>query len=424
MSDNVVKFKNAIEKLQSMAMPYQAEARYMSDMSNWLTVHATKYMPRRDENGNMYIPSTAMARNFASVPRNTVHTTMNHVVASHFSGNWDTMPIVILAPFNSVTQKNGNPAEVAGTDTYWSVDPDKGFQLPPDAVIIKPDNNGPVYNVDGNIVTYKTDNYTPAEVQQILSMLSEEELQKYNRYMRGELNEVEMMDVLWTDPVVKKAYDNAKDKAAFLRGYMEEARYEILTHFLRNAVIKLTMQNMGYNYVQCYDLDDNSQAIAETANANGLDGNMSNKGHSHSVYKSMEEEYQRFDNAVNGGIFDSGLYNAKDAEELYSAITKMSTYMNPDEFLSAIVSGKAPDLYSDFVHRFEYFKEQRKLKHQTIAEFDPFLDKTLHRTAQEVEKTFIQWMDKIKQWPDYDKLISKLKSYQMAQHMQRAGHEL
>ena len=79
-------FVSGIQKLQDFEDNVQAQVKYMSDMNNWVMVHATKYMPRRLSDGSLAIPTTAMATNY-DVPRATVHTTLNHIVDAN-SGGW------------------------------------------------------------------------------------------------------------------------------------------------------------------------------------------------------------------------------------------------------------------------------------------------------------------------------------------------
>jgi hypothetical protein len=95
-------FTQGIERIKSDERYIDTD--YMADMSHWCAVHATKYMPRHHKDGTMYIPSIAMATDF-DFPRSTVHVTLNHVVTAHLMGNWNDMPIVVLAPYNDVTEK-------------------------------------------------------------------------------------------------------------------------------------------------------------------------------------------------------------------------------------------------------------------------------------------------------------------------------
>ena len=146
--------------------PTEQNEKYVSNMSNWLCVHATNYMPQQDAQGNYFIKTTAMATN-NEIARATVHVTLNQIVLSHMGGNWDFAPFIILAPYNDVVEMNGNPSMVASEDTYFIPNPDTGLVLPKNTRIIKPDN-GALFTIGEHVSTYKTDNYTDQEIQTIL----------------------------------------------------------------------------------------------------------------------------------------------------------------------------------------------------------------------------------------------------------------
>ena len=84
---NAGAFKDGIKVLtgNDVQMTEGQEVEYMSDVNNWVLVHATKYMPLKNENGQFYIPTTAMATQF-EIPRSTVHFTLNHIVTNHGYG--------------------------------------------------------------------------------------------------------------------------------------------------------------------------------------------------------------------------------------------------------------------------------------------------------------------------------------------------
>ena len=148
---------------------YITEEKYVSDMSNWLCVHATNYMPQQNTTGDYFIQTTAMATN-NEIARATIHVTLNQIVYSHMSGNWDSASFVILAPYNDVVEINGKPSMVASEDTYFIPNPDTGLVLPKNACIIKPDNST-LFTIGEHVSTYKTDNYTEQEIQTILSFM-------------------------------------------------------------------------------------------------------------------------------------------------------------------------------------------------------------------------------------------------------------
>lgn len=414
-------FRNAIDALSAKAggdldrrIQQEQVLDYVRNMDNWLCVHATRYLPLKSGDGDMYIPTTAMATNFEEHPRNTVHFTFNHVVAAHTEGNWDTVPYVILAPYKSVVELNQNPAEVSPTDTYWSVDPDVGLRLPRDAYIVKPDNSV-LFSIGEHGATYKTDNFTDKEIQQIESMLSPKDKETYEKYKNADFADDEIygsygiLEIL--PDVGKKMYAASKDKKAFLRGLYEEAKFEILSTFLRDAVVKLAMDKMGYEYVHYGDACPRSVVVAEVAEANGLNANASDKGHFNSMYWEIEDVYKSLDRVVEGEFSNDGLYNQQNTNDLYNEILSVRKKEYGDIFLDSIINNQPIDFYSLYVERFELMASgvYPLTKAKTIAEFDANLDKTVRRNVDKLTARYKQWLAQIAKWPGYDEFIVKLK---------------
>jgi len=65
-------FFDAMRKLNIKSAEYDRQTNYMQDMNNWLCVHATKYMPKRNSDDKLNIQTTAMAEGY-TFPRQTVH---------------------------------------------------------------------------------------------------------------------------------------------------------------------------------------------------------------------------------------------------------------------------------------------------------------------------------------------------------------
>ena len=322
---------------------------YMAKPENWCVVHATKYLPRRNQNGTMYIPSTAMATNF-EVPRNTVHTTFNHVVRGHMMGNWDDSPIVVLTPYSDIVKANGNPAQVSGVDTYWSVNPHTGLVLSDKTFVIQPSNDV-LYSINEHAATYKRDNFTEEEIQTILSMLNPEELETYNKYKNGDLKDYEIEHEFYGDERIKKMYESAQNKKAFLRGLFEESRFDILSHFLRNAVVRMSMEKMGFR--ESDELSDGSSvntAVAETAVNMGLHATSSNKGHSGSIYAEMENFWGYAKTCFDGGFDKYGILKAPDCEEL---IVFMAKHINTNPVMREIIQNLIENKPLDFMKLYE-----------------------------------------------------------------------
>lgn len=407
-------FRNAIDALSAKAggdLDWRIQLDYLRNMDNWLCVHVTRYLPLKSGDGDMYIPTTAMATNFEEHPRNTVHFTFNHVVGAHMVGNWDAVPYVILAPYKSVVELNQNPAEVSSTDTYWSVDPDVGLKLPRDTYIVKPDNSV-LFSIGEHGATYKTDNFTDKEIQQIESMLAPMDKKNYDKYKNVDFADYEVAYILEGLPDVgKKMYAASKDKKAFLRGLLEEAKFEILSTFLRDAVVKLAMDKMGYRYVNVRAMDAASFEIQKVAEANGLNANASDKGHFNSIYSAIESVYRSLHRAFEGGPYNEGLYNQQNINDLYNEILSAREEVYSDMYLDSIINNQPIDFYSLYVKRFEHEASgmYSMTKAKTIAEFDANLDKTVRRNVDKLTARYKQWLAQIAKWPGYDKFIVKLK---------------
>jgi len=452
-------FRQAVEKLQNN----YADEEYMSDMNNWCVVHATKYMPHKNSDGLMFIQSTGMATNF-DLPRATVHTTLNHVVKAHGLGSWDDMPIVILSPYKDIVKENGNPAEIAAVDTYWSTNPERGLVLPKSTFVIRPSNDV-LFKIDEHGATYKRDNYTEEEVEAILKMLNDSDRATYEKYKNGDLKDYEVEEEFRFDERVKKMYDSAKDKKAFLRGLFEESRFDILSHFLRDAVIHMAMEKMHFHeLVATSDGSEPVVAIYEAATAAGIKGATSNKGHSYSLYCQMDNLSECVYMYLKGESLtkkDGGIMNAATMGSLVDSIStpsglpqifvseiKLSIMNNTPidfmklyetqfmEFVSAervnaqfdlenatrrlekeIPSWRFPDEARKNTEIEEAKKWQKRAtdelkrlsKINTMADFDKNLSDSFRKHATRLSAEYNAWREKLTKKPDYDKLVEKLK---------------
>lgn len=467
-------FTQGIERIKSDERYIDTD--YMADMSHWCAVHATKYMPKHHEDGTMYIQTTAMATDF-DIPRSTIHVTLNHVVTAHMGGNWNDMPIVVLAPYNDVTEKNGNPAEVAGTDTYWSANPDTGLILPKDTYIVQPKNDGPLYQIGEHGATYKRDNYTEEEVALIESWLSPSDLEIYTNYKNGDFQPWKIENEFYGDERVKQMYESAKDKRAFLRGLFEESRFNILSQYLRDMVVRMSMEKMGKRWID--DILDNSvrsQIIANTAEAVGLPGNSSNKGHSNSIYAEIENCWLNSVETVfreNSSCDIPGILTTT-AETLYDVIVKRG----PNGIISNVISNILENKPMDFMKVYEdhfrgevgcriktakeslinYEQELQKyetnvyylltetekykyIKHyqdriaecrkfieemsaiHTMDDYDKNLVKTIRAHCTKMSGKYNAWRNKLEKEPGFEKLVKQLRSLVASRAMQRGGRD-
>jgi len=455
-------FKNAMQKLQDS----YADVEDMTDMKNWCMVHATKYMPREHQDGTKYIPSTGMATDFEN-PRTTVHTTLNHVVTAHAYGSWDDMPIVVLAPYQDVVKENGNPAEIATADTYWSVNPNRGLVLPSSAYIIQPSDDV-LYKIGEHGATYKRDNYTDEEIKTILELMTESEREEYKKYENADFKDYEIERELQYDERLKKMYESATDKRAFMRGLFEEDRFGMLSKYLRNAVVRMSMDKKGFRKLgNSYDGSEENNAVVKAANIAGIPATAANKGHAGSIYSEMEDNWEQLYRCLKIGSYskeDGGIMNAPNTDVLFNNL------VNNDRFSSvirnSIINNKPVDFMNIYEKEFmdnikrrqgyaqlsmenidnetqryndEYKKEttpedikkniserikeneQKKqfvlselkklLSIKAMADYDKNLSETFSKNAARLSSQYDAWRSKLVGSPEYAKLVEKLKQY-------------
>ena len=72
-----------------------------------------------------------------------------------------------------------------------------------------------------------------------------------------------------------------------MRGIVEEDKYAILRMLLRDAVVKITLGEMGYRQVRGHE-DEVSAKVCEVAENAGIKGSSNNKGHFYSLEYKLE----------------------------------------------------------------------------------------------------------------------------------------
>lgn len=415
-------FRSGIENLKVLARDSEEVAKYMSDPNNWILVHATNYMPRKSEKGQMFIPTTAMATNF-TYPRSTIHFTLNQIVSSHAGGSWNDTPIVILSPYNDSVKQNQNPIELATEDTYFSPNPDTGFVLPESVHIVEPGRDipdGDLFVVDGNVTKYKNDKFSKTEIETILSLIDVIKREDYLNYESGNLDEISLkMTMCYWDERTKKMYNNSKDKKAFLRGMFEESRYQILSEFVRDIAVYKTMQQMGYNKVDSHE-DLSSGAAADAAIKMGIMGNRSNKGHSNSLHSEIEGInnifYWYMNEIKNISDIDSLVAYFDDADRISTKSTILRAIVSKDTINFNDECNKCFLDYKDEVlsyddSRIDVRKMQKNyINAKTIADVDKNLAITIDRWIKTIQSEFDMLKNKIYQMPGYAESVDKLKS--------------
>ena len=416
-SDEVA--QNLEDNINTISL-YSKENAYeiMDNPENWVFVHATNYEPKNNEKGEMYIPPTAMV---TDLPRASVHGKLNAVVGANSAGSWDKAPFVVLAPFNDVVRLNGNPQEVSVDDTYFIPDPDTGLVLPKNAYLIKPDPNADkLINFGEGVITYKTDNYTDKEIEEILA-LSEGDKCLYEKYMNGDASDFQINHLLGYDKKLIAAYDKSENKKLFLRGLLEEDRFVILNKLLRDVAVKMGLEKMGYHYVYSHE-DRISENVANIARENGIRGCSSDKGHSLSLEHLLENSGCDLLDLVN-------VLKSKDSDEIFKTLTTSKDKIYKDIALNITEGKPLPDFFTihqksvdtyltlmsiqashDAKHKDEYSACADKIKKGGIKAFNANLYITLHRQSEKMKAQAEQAIGELKKNPEeFAKLQKRLR---------------
>lgn len=107
--------------------PREGEKLSLDDMA---VVRCDSYEPSLGQKNDLIIKAVVNKEN-SYLARNTIHTTINGIVPSHFGGSWSGSPIIYLMPMSGVVEKNGPPAVYYAGDTYWMGD----LKIPKDSIM-------------------------------------------------------------------------------------------------------------------------------------------------------------------------------------------------------------------------------------------------------------------------------------------------
>lgn len=434
-------FVNATQQVEKA----QDEVKSAADMKNWLLVHATGYLPRKNKDGAWAIPTTAMATGF-DIPRSTVHFTLNHIVQGHAYGNWDGQPYVVVMPYLDVVEKNGNPQELALFDTWFSPNPDTGMVLPEGTRVVRPATDlpaGQLIEVRGNEVVYKSIDFTPEEEKLILSKLDSVDKMAYERYANADFSDVEIeVMVAGLGEKGKKMYEAAKDKRAFLRGIFENDKGAILGRFVRDMAFNVCVSEMGgQTWQEVADMSRVAQKVADVGLAKKLNAIAFNKGHSSSLEHEIEMAWQNLDSFfVRGysdynkdkGVFDysdKGLFTkTDDLNAVFDYIKENLQWMGAELAIEALVSGKPLNLMSVIKPMVSEYNGVLPNGFEKLSDVKPNLDITVQRWVKKLSDRFEQWHAQIEKMPGYDEFLVRVRGLanelSVRRVMERSGYEI
>lgn len=424
-------FLEATERMRAAG----SEADQATNMSNWFLVHATKYLPRRNKKGDFFIPTTGMATDF-DIPRSTVHFTLNHIVTGHMYGNWDAQPYIVVMPYMDVVAKNGNPAEIALVDTWFSPNPDAGIVLPQGTRIVRPAKDipdGQLVVVRGNEVVYKAIDFTVEEEQLILSRLDMWKRDRYDRLSNGDFTDVEIEDAVNNlGAVGKKLYEGAKDKKAFLRGLFANDREAVLGQFVRDIAFEVCIRDMGGRVWR--DVSDGSElavAVQNVALGQKIEATTSDKGHSCSLEADIEDMWVHIDNFLLNGFWlhddKTGLLGlGGDLKQALEFVKRGKVYPGIGVIIQALASEKPIDFMGVFKPLIHDYDDRLKASAvrtkgtpyegilppgcENLAQVKPNLDITLKRWCAKTTEKFEKWRNQVKQLPEYPEFIAGVRN--------------
>jgi len=144
------------------------------ELESLVVVHATRYLPIQGEEGLEMV--TTFEASDGEIPRDTIHFSLNHHVASHMYGSWSDTPYAVISPLKEMIGVNGKPAVLNTIDTFWEVGPGKRLKLPENTIIIQPGDlpKGEIFSgVETNDIRYKAENIEPDDIKSLRQEMSE-----------------------------------------------------------------------------------------------------------------------------------------------------------------------------------------------------------------------------------------------------------
>lgn len=203
-----------MKKKQGEYEPENPQGEEPLSVDRLVSVHATKYRPASAE-GTFIIPTTFDATE-RTVPRNTVHTTMNHKVESIFgTGDWGIAGYAVVSPFTKMIAENGLPTKINTVDTWWSLNPGEPLYFP-DATLVEAGGREQesLFQVDeeNKVIRYKSDNIRAEDLLSLLTDMNHHTritfIENINTYSR-----IPFQDYI-ADEATQAAWDIDKVQAA------------------------------------------------------------------------------------------------------------------------------------------------------------------------------------------------------------------
>lgn len=150
-----------------------------------VAVHATRHRPGIGKNGEYAVVST-FDGSHEEIPRNSIHTALNHKVDSGYStADWRDTDFMIVSPFESMTRTNGLPDDLNTVDTWWTRNPGEPLIFSDATLVVagKPKAGELIeMNEDATEIRFKRNDYTASDLSNLKASLLQKGEYEYSKF--------------------------------------------------------------------------------------------------------------------------------------------------------------------------------------------------------------------------------------------------
>lgn len=146
------------------------------EQEHLIAVHTTPTMPQLDESTGTrrLFPTASYGEAGDKIPRNTLHFSLNHPVESHIEGNFNNRPYTVITPMAETLEANGRPTVLNGVDTFFTLDPKSGLELPQGSIILEVshEDDTPGIELNGDTLVLKGEHLTSSDMHEQLAFIT------------------------------------------------------------------------------------------------------------------------------------------------------------------------------------------------------------------------------------------------------------
>ena len=191
----------------------------------------------------------------------------------------------------------------------------------------------------------------------------------------------------------------------------EQRKNAILKKILRNAVVTMTMEKMGYLYINSHE-DSISGQFAETAKSTNIPSNSGRQAHSSSLEKALEANSKWLSDTLS--VLKTG-----NLDDIYSSVTFEGDDMFGDSqpklvnkyIRASIIKDNSPDFYDMYTETFNDWNRDRTKTYASIKDYNPRLDEVIRRNNERMTNQYSIVLETLKQNPKFDEFKQKLERF-------------